>query len=243
MSRTNGVRVRQEAPEPPTSPGVEAVERALAILEAFDDGHRSLTLADLARRTGYHKSTLLRLASSLQFRGFLLRGEDGVFRLGPELWRLGALYRRDFDLGEEIRPALRRLVEATGETASFYVREGDERVCLYRLNSPRAVRHHLEEGARLPLDRGAPGRVLLAFSEAAGTASEAIRAAGFHTSLGERDPDLAAAAVPVFDRGGSLRGTLSISALRSRFDAAAQHLVLTALRNEARGLAALLPPS
>jgi DNA-binding IclR family transcriptional regulator len=59
------------------------------------------------------------------------------------------------------------LVEATQETASFYIRDGDQRICGYRLNSPRSARHHLDEGVRLPLGRGATRRVLLAFTEPA----------------------------------------------------------------------------
>ena len=46
-------------------------------------------------------------------------------------------------------------VEASGETASFYVREGQSRVCLFRQNSPHAARHHLDEGSELPLTAGA----------------------------------------------------------------------------------------
>ena len=142
--------------------GVEAVERGLTILSAFQEGAQDLSLAEISRRTGLYKSTILRIAASLEARRFLARGTDGVFRLGPELWRLGSLYRRSFDLGEYVRPVLRSLVAETRETASFYVRDGDQRICLYRMNSPRAARHHLDEGVRLPLDRGAAGRVLLA---------------------------------------------------------------------------------
>jgi DNA-binding IclR family transcriptional regulator len=221
--------------------GVEAVERALSILRAFGEGDEALALAELARRTGLYKSTILRLAASLARQRFLARGDDGLYRLGPELWRLGALYRRRLDLGGIVRPELRRLVEATGETASFYVRDGDERLCLYRENSPRAVRHHLEEGARLPLDRGAAGRVLLAYSGARGAAFEGIRRAGGYVSLGERDPDIGAAAVPVFDAAGGLAGALAVSGLLSRFDERARAAALAALHRAADALAALIP--
>ena len=43
------------------SPGVAAVDRALTILSAFEDAPEPMTLAELARRTGMYKSTLLRL--------------------------------------------------------------------------------------------------------------------------------------------------------------------------------------
>lgn len=199
------------------------------LLDAFNDDALELSLAALAERTGLYKSTILRLAASLERFGYLRRTEAGTFRLGPSLWRLGSLYRRGFDLGEQIRPELRRLVEATQETASFYVREGEERICLYRINSPRPIRHHLEEGARLPLARGAAGRVLLAFTGEPGEWAARTRRDGFYVSLGERDPEVGAAAVPVLDPAGELHGALAVSALITRFDAAAQARALEAL--------------
>ena len=42
--------------------GVAAVDRALAILDAFTDQDQKLSLAELAKRTGLYKSTAIRLA-------------------------------------------------------------------------------------------------------------------------------------------------------------------------------------
>ncbi|MBK3665604.1 IclR family transcriptional regulator [Bradyrhizobium diazoefficiens] len=223
--------------------GVDAVGRALAILKAFGAERTAMTLTEIADATDLYKSTVLRLAASLEADGFLVRGPDRLFRPGPELWRLGALYQRGLDLGEVIRPALRRLVEATGETASFYVADGDERICLYRVNSPRSVRHHLEEGQRLPIDRGAAGRVLTAYRDSSDPAEKKIRDRGFYVSIGERDPEVAAAAVPLVDVHGKLRGALSLSAIRTRFDADARKTAVNALKSEAKALAGLLPAS
>lgn len=223
--------------------GVDAVGRALAILKAFGAERTAMTLTEIADATDLYKSTVLRLAASLEADGFLVRGPDRLFRPGPELWRLGALYQRGLDLGEVIRPALRRLVEATGETASFYVADGDERICLYRVNSPRSVRHHLEEGQRLPIDRGAAGRVLTAYRESSDPAGKKIRDRGFYVSIGERDPEVAAAAVPLIDVHGKLRGALSLSAIRTRFGADARKTAVDALKSEAKALVGLLPAS
>lgn len=221
--------------------GVEAVARALAILKAFGAERSAMTLTEIAEATNLYKSTVLRLAATLETDGFLVRGVDRLFRPGPELWRLGALYQRGLDLGDLIRPTLHRLVEATGETGSFYIADGDERICLYRVNSPRSVRHHLDEGQRLPIDRGAAGRVLTAYRDPVTAEGRKIRERGFYVSLGERDPEVAAAAVPVIDIQGKVRGALSISAIRTRFDANARKAAIDVLKSEARALSGLLP--
>jgi DNA-binding IclR family transcriptional regulator len=224
-----------------TKTGVDAVGRALAILRTFGPERPEMTLTEIAEQTDLYKSTVLRLAASLEAGGFLTRGSDRVYRPGPELWRLGSLYRRSLDVGEVIRPALQRLVEATTETASFYIRDGDDRICLYRVNSPRAVRHHLDEGQRLPLNSGAAGHILGAYGSQKWPNRKKILAEGYYVSEGERDPEVAAAAVPVIDNQGKLRGALSVSGTISRFDARAQKKAIAALQSEARALAAALP--
>jgi DNA-binding IclR family transcriptional regulator len=220
---------------------VEAVERALAVLNAFHADKPTMTLGEIASATGFYKSTILRLAGSLERLGYLIREERGMFRLGPALWRLGSIYRSGFHLGEAIRPELRRLVEATGETASFYIREGRSRVCLFRHNSPQSARHHLDEGTELPLNAGASAHVLLAFSDAKGPKAKAVRQRGYDISLGERDPQVAAVAVPVFDLAGEFRGALAISGLIGRFKEKVRQAALAQLSASADRLRTVLP--
>ena len=220
---------------------VEAVERALAVLDAFHADRPTMTLGEIAVATGFYKSTILRLAASLERCGYLVREENGVFRLGPTLWRLGSVYRAGFNLGGTIRPELRRLVEASGETASFYVREGRSRVCLFRHNSPQSARHHLDEGAELPLNAGASAHVLVAFSDGRGSRSNAVQQRGYCISLGERDPQVAAVAVPVFDLGGQFRGALAISGLIGRFKEQERRAALAQLSASADRLRRVLP--
>ena len=220
--------------------GVDAVERAFQVLDCFDGSVANLSLADLSRRTGLYKSTILRLSVSLERFGYVVRREDGRFRLGPTTWRLGAAYRRSFDVAEIVRPELKALSDATNETASFYVRDGDSRVCLYRSEPPRAIRHSIAEGARMPLDRGASGRVLLAHSSGEPPRADTarIKEAGYAVSLGERDPEVASIAMPVFDNEGWLRGAVAVSGLITRFQDERQPPLIAALRQSQARLTA-----
>lgn len=221
---------------------VAALERALCILDCFTPAEPALGLAELAKRTGLYKSTILRLAASLQRFGYLQRHADGLFRLGPAVWRLGALYREHFDLEATIRPALVELVEATQETASLYVRDGSVRVCLFRQNPSRPIAHRLVEGERLPLDLGAPGRVLQAFGGAAGPIYDAVRQAGHYVSRGERVPEVGAIAVPVFDSVGALRGSFAVSAPIHRLDARLIDRAVPVLKAVSGRIGPTLPP-
>ena len=106
----------------------------MSILSAFTTEKPTMTLAEVAEETGLHKSTILRLTNSMAIFGFIQRDEAGRFSVGPSVWRLGLIFRRDFARREHVAPSLKILSEATGETASFYVRNGNERICLYREN-------------------------------------------------------------------------------------------------------------
>ena len=215
----------------------ESVERALSIMMAFTAQRPTMSLAELADETGLHKSTILRLANSLGIYGFIQRDDGGRFSIGPSVWRLGLLFRRDFVTREAIAPALRKLVKATGETASFYVKSGEERVCLYRENSPNLLRFHVEEGMRLNLSTGASGLVLRRFSGEPFDDLSAFNANGTAQSVGQTIGDIASIATPVFTSGGDLMGALTVSGLKSRFDAEARNGVTPLLETLARSLA------
>lgn len=203
--------------ETPQRLGVAAVERALSIVAAFDDQSSALSLADLARRTGLYKSTILRLCVSLERFGYLRRGSDGYYRLGPSLFELGQRYQQNFQLETYVMPVLEQLVAATGESASLYVQEGDKRVCLFRVNSTaHRVLHYVQVGTQLPLETGAAGKLICAFSHKK-PQDQPMRDALLVISKDNRVSDTAAIAAPVFNSQGFL-GALSLAGPRSRFD-------------------------
>ncbi|MER1968983.1 IclR family transcriptional regulator [Castellaniella sp. GW247-6E4] len=200
-----------------TREGVAAVDRALTILDVFIDGGGSLTLTDISKRSGFYKSTTLRLAESLEKFGYLRRLEDGTYRLGPKPLYLGSLYQKHFRSADLVVPVLRKLVNELQEGASFFVREKDARVCLHRVDAPRSVRDSVHEGDSLPLRVGASGHVMLAFSGEAGAKYDTIRRALYEVSVGERDPEIGAVACPVFSIGQELAGVISVSGPKYRF--------------------------
>jgi len=200
--------------------GVTAVTRALQVLEAFQVGEPDLPLAELSRRTGLHNSTVLRLARTLALSGYMVQNESGAWRLGPAAGWLGARYQAGFDVNNVVEPTLRELSRVTQESASFYVREGDVRACISRVEGPQAVRHHVRIGARLPLKLGSPGRIILAFSGEPGKVYEEIRRRGYLISVGEREADVASVSAPVFSLHWRLLGSICISGPVSRLSKA-----------------------
>lgn len=212
--------------------GAAAVDRALSLLAVFREGDDALGLAELAMRTQLYKSTALRLLASLEHAGLLQRRPDGRYALGAEIARLHAVYAAAFSLDHTVPPVLQALVQATGESAAYHVRQGQGaeavRLCLYRVDSPHPVRDHIHAGEVLPLSAGTGGRVLSAWDPdclARATPRDkalydAIRTAGSYSAVGDRLADVAGISVPVFTAQGAIAGAVTLTMPAHRYDPA-----------------------
>lgn len=206
----------EKAKRRPALEGVASADRALSVLSAFRKGDRALSLAELADRTGLVKSTIMRLAISLEEHGYLAREQDGSYRLDAEVLRLGTVYTQSFRMEGHVVPVLEELVARTGETAAFYVRRGDHRLCLFRVDSPHLLRMHVRVGDALPLDSSAIAQVLRAFAPRPLPSYVATLDLPIVT-MGATDPHTGAMAVPVFGPGDTLAGALALSAPVTRW--------------------------
>ena len=109
--------------------GVAAVDRAFEILNAFRADKPILTLAEISKSTGLYKSTILRLMGSLEKYGFIWQRADGTYQLGAGTLALAGVFQEAFDLRQYVEPVLEDLVRESGESASFFIRDGDHQVC------------------------------------------------------------------------------------------------------------------
>lgn len=227
-------------PPPPTAPPSGVLERALLVLDSFSKAEPRLHLRELAARTGLDKATLLRQLGTLQRAGWTQRFDDGRWAPGPAALKLAGVYLATFGLADRLQPVLARVMQATGETVAFYIRSGDERVCLLRDNAQRGVAHHVEVGNRIPLAAGgSSAHVLQAWGGDDSPHAAAVRAKGHWITRNERLPDLASVAVPVFEGDGRLLGALVVIGPSARLTRATlqQAAAVTARELAAQGFA------
>ncbi len=195
---------------------VAAIGRGLQVLDAFQAGDPSLSLAQVVTRTGMLKSTVFRILLTFEESGYLVRLADGRYQLGAVFLQLGAIYRSVFRFDEIIEPVLRDLVRHTGESATFYLREGDFRVCLLRAESPHPVRDIVAAGSRLPMNETACSQVFRNQHDKHWHDVQADPQNALVFSIGAGNPHAAAVAAPVFNSSG-LAGVLTLSGPRERF--------------------------
>lgn len=218
--------------------GVAAVDRAFAIIGAFTHKKPVLSLAEIARSTGLYKSTILRLLGSLEKGYFVVQRADGNYQLGPAVLELSSIYQDSFDLRQFVHPTLERLVEATGEGASFFIRVGDEQMCLFRVDGNQTIRDYtIRLGDRRPIDKGASSQVFRKFESVDGpyTVEDLVV-----SSFGTVTPEMAAIAAPVFGQGNDLVGVVTLSGPISRIDEKRAEALVPQLAEQAVTLSRML---
>jgi DNA-binding IclR family transcriptional regulator len=207
----NGVDEKEDGDRP-----VASIQRALLVLDAFLGGDPTLTLAEIADRTGLPKSTILRVLSTLEQQDYVVRTRSGEFHVGPKPLRLANSFQNAMQPEDLVVPVLRELVEKTGESASYIVRQNHSRVTLYRVDSPQPIRDHGRPGDVVPLDRGSAAQVLLAFSEEPGKFPQ-VRERLVAVSHGEIHAGMTGLASPVFNSSRECQSAIALTGPETRF--------------------------
>jgi len=142
--------------------GTSVTSRALAILSAFDEQHRAMSLSDIAARADLPLATTHRLLGELFRWGALERLPSGEYVIGRKIWDIGHLAPAETGLRQVAEPFLHDLYGATLATVHLAVREEFEVVYLDRLRGNQSVPVVSKVGGRLPLHTTGVGKVLLA---------------------------------------------------------------------------------
>lgn len=143
-----------------SSSSTRTVDRALDLLAAVTE-RSPLTLSDAARQADLPASTALRLLRSLEGAGLVTRDDDGRYRPGAQLIRLGARAFTRAPLVQLSHQPMRELAEKTGESVYLAIPgAADTAVYIAIVEGTHSVRHTNWVGRTVPLDGTAVGAVL-----------------------------------------------------------------------------------
>jgi IclR family transcriptional regulator, KDG regulon repressor len=247
---------------------IQAIERAVSILNAFSPEDPELGVTELAERLGLHKSTVHRFMVNLDAAGLVERNpRTGRYRLGLRIFELGGLVMQQMNLWDEALPFLEGLVHDTGETGHLAVLDGGEAIYIERVEARRALRVPSAIGRGYPAHATNLGKVLLAdlarerveaIVADRGLAAytphtitdlprleaelERIRALGYAVDNEEYDEGLRCIGAPVRDHSGHVVAALGIGGPVTRITPdrvdPLAELVMTAARGLSRRLGA-----
>ncbi|MBJ8345134.1 IclR family transcriptional regulator [Antrihabitans sp. YC2-6] len=147
-----------------SQPGASVISRALALLGAFDERHRVLSLTELAQRAEIPVPTAYRQVNELVAGGALIRRDNGDYAIGRMIWNLGLLAPVQTGLRQIASPFLHDIYAATLATVHLAVREGDEVLYIDRLSGHASVPVVSKVGSKLPMHSTGVGKVLLAYA-------------------------------------------------------------------------------
>lgn len=136
--------------------------KGMAVLAAFDGNTQSLTLADLARRTGQDRATVRRGALTLVHLGYL-RAQDRQFSLTAKVLALSGAFLQANLFGRQIQPVLNQHAARLGAEVTLAIQDGDSVLLLAQSTAGLGpVSYGFTPGSRLPLLHTSLGRMLLA---------------------------------------------------------------------------------
>lgn len=209
--------------------GVRAVDRAIAILQAFTSDKPAMSVIELQQRVGLSRPTLYRLLNTLVARGLIRsEGDPQRFKLAHGIMQLSHVWLKGLDVTGIARPVIESLRDTTGETAALFALHGDRRVCVLEYESRKELSIVRGIGETMTITKGATGRAILAFLDddrkdalLAGIAKadrgpkldralSETRDRGYATSFGEIIVGAVAVAAPYYDHRGVVAGSVGL---------------------------------
>jgi DNA-binding IclR family transcriptional regulator len=145
--------------------GEGVLARAAAVLDAFDDDHRELTLAALVSRSGLPRSTAHRMAGQMVALGWLDKPGER-YRIGNRLFAIAGLAPVRHALREAVLPFLQDLYEATRTTVQLGVLDHDRVLIVEKITGHRRMPMLTQVGGQIPAYCSSLGRAILAHSAA-----------------------------------------------------------------------------
>jgi IclR family transcriptional regulator, KDG regulon repressor len=221
---------------------LESVDRVMKVLDAFTTETPELRLTDLSERLGIPKPQVLRIVSTLETGGYLVRDPHTKrYRLGIQVFHLGMVVRQGLDLRRVAQPYLQELAAETRETVGVFVADPSGPVCIDVIESPKGLRVFAQPGRRMPWHAGTSAKVILTHLPAEEreailargdfkrytpwTITEParlrevlaeIKRTGYHVGIRDLDDEALGIAAPIFDHDGHVAGAISVSAPVSR---------------------------
>ncbi|GAA4726100.1 IclR family transcriptional regulator [Brevibacillus fulvus] len=218
-------------------PIIQSVERALQILNLFDEHRSELKITEISSELGLNKSTVHSLLKTLQKYQYIEQNRDtGKYRLGLKLFERGNTVINSLDIQAIAKKHLQELSVKTGHTLHLVVLSGQEGVYIDKVQGTSATIVYSRIGKRVPLHSTGVGKALLAFKAEAELneilknyryikqtentiANEAafrrelrkVKQQGYAVDQEENEPGVVCIAVPVWDYKDEVIAAISLS--------------------------------
>lgn len=143
---------------------VQSLTRALALLETVARSDGGLALTQLARTVGLPSSTVHRLLTTLEQRGYVRQDAASlIWQIDVQAFVVGSAFAQTRDVLAMAQPHMRRLMEESGETVNLYVMDVGEIVCIGQVECSQLMRAIVRPGIRIKMHCSGAGKAILAW--------------------------------------------------------------------------------
>ncbi len=220
-----------------------SIEKALEIMLKFQDVKPSWGIRELSTALQFSPATVQRILQVLKSYEFVR--QDPLTRqyfVGNVFYRFLENLNSSNNLSRIGRRFMEEVAGATLETVHLNIIEGNMRICVDNIESPKVLKAGMPIGNQSPLYAGASAKCLLAFCEEEFKTAylkttklepvtdntiiqqdklikelKKIKKQGYALSLGERTPGLGSLSAPVFNHKGLILASLSLAIPEIRF--------------------------
>jgi Transcriptional regulator len=119
---------------------VQVLQRAMDVLEVIGTSAEPVSLKYITEHVGLPKSTVYRILSNLEARGYVCCSSEGGYRLGLTFLTLGQKAEKGFELKRLARPHMARLNQLTSESVHLGVLARNRVLYLDSIDSPHSIR-------------------------------------------------------------------------------------------------------
>jgi DNA-binding IclR family transcriptional regulator len=145
---------------------IHSIQRAVSILDLFDNQVKYLGVSEIARHLDLNKSTVYRLVNTLKKEELLIQEEDSKkYRLGYKILDIANRMRNQVTHNDAALEEMKKLRDLTGEAVLLSVYTNIGGVCIEKIDTKNAIKVTSKPGHTTPLHCGATGKILLAYAE------------------------------------------------------------------------------
>ncbi len=142
---------------------VQSLLRALSLLDSLAEAEDGAALTELAQRVGLSTSTAHRLLMTLEQERYVhFDAERKLWSVGVQAFVAGSAFMRSRNLATVARPAMRALMEQSGETVNLAIEDEGQALYLAQVECRQMMRAFATPGGRVPLHCSSVGKALLA---------------------------------------------------------------------------------
>lgn len=213
---------------------VQSIDRAVAILECFNEEKKELKLSEISEKLGLNKSTVHGIITTLKYHGFILQNEETQkYKLGIRFIEFGDLVINSLSIRNAALSVIDEVCDKIEETVHVGMLDGADVVWIEKKECTKSIKTSTKIGARLPAYTTADGKMILCYIDKEKVKNylpkkipqytkntitnkleffkklEEIKENGYNIDNEEFVEGIKCVAAPIFDHEGKVRFSLS----------------------------------